>query len=213
MRSKGRKESLSDSRDLDGSYDQLTGECRLRGRCSSHSDHGAGRSRAPASSPAEPRSLPAPLRRTPCSGRGGTAATPALEQGDSPDPRGGGCFEGDREAEVVPRQGKGPGRGVGCLDRFWPSPKLTLPHCYSQAPRDTRVWCWALSAIPRPPPCTLGWHSSIPAAGSLGKTGSLHSENPSSTTVPGVFTGPSLSPRASLETSCSWMGELWDRED
>lgn len=66
---------------------------------------------------------------------------------------------------------------------------------------------------PSPPPCTLGWHSSIPAAGSLGKTGSLHSENPSSTTVPGVFTGPSLSPTASLETSCSWMGELWDRED
>lgn len=26
MRGKGRKESLSDSRDLDGSYDQLTGE-------------------------------------------------------------------------------------------------------------------------------------------------------------------------------------------
>lgn len=88
MRNKGRKESLSDSRDLDGSYDQLTGECRRRGRCSSRSEHGAGRSRAPASSPAEPRSLPAPLRRTPCSGTGGTAATPALEQGDGPDPRG-----------------------------------------------------------------------------------------------------------------------------
>lgn len=56
------------------------------------------------------------------------------------------------------------------------------------------------------PLCTLGWHSSVPAAGSTVKTGSLCSENPSSTAVPGVFTHHPVSPRASLEMPCPWMG-------
>lgn len=64
MRSKGRKESLSDSRDLDGSYDQLTGECRPRGRCSSRSGSPPPRPRPrprPASSPSRAPAPAAPL--------------------------------------------------------------------------------------------------------------------------------------------------------
>lgn len=65
MRSKGRKESLSDSRDLDGSYDQLTGECRPRGRCSSRSGSPPPRPRPrPASSPGPgPRRPASPAER------------------------------------------------------------------------------------------------------------------------------------------------------
>lgn len=73
MRSKGRKESLSDSRDLDGSYDQLTGECRPRGRCSSRSGSPPPRPRPrPASSPG-----PGPRRPASPAERRSVAAAPA----------------------------------------------------------------------------------------------------------------------------------------
>lgn len=51
------------------------------------------------------------------------------------------------------------------LEMLLATPKLTLPHHCSQAPWDTGVWCWGLSAIPWTPRCTLGWPGSTPAAG------------------------------------------------
>lgn len=102
MRSKGRKESLSDSRDLDGSYDQLTGECRPPGKVQQPVGTTArGRPREPRPSPGHPRPArfqprlsPGPPAR-PASphalpGEGWATATPALEQGDSPGLWGGG---------------------------------------------------------------------------------------------------------------------------
>lgn len=54
------------------------------------------------------------------------------------------------------------------LEMLLATPKLTLPHHCSQAPWDTGVWCWGLSAIPWTPRCTLGWPGSTPAAGFRG---------------------------------------------
>lgn len=120
MRSKGRKESLSDSRDLDGSYDQLTGECRPPGKVQQPLGTTArGRPRAPPAppgtpapplpDPAEPRPPARPALPHALPGEGGRGERPRRWSRGTVPGRGGGdapgAFRvGPSRAEVAPRQ-------------------------------------------------------------------------------------------------------------
>lgn len=107
-----------------------------------------------------------------------------------------------------------PGRG-GMLESLLAAPKLPFPHRCSQTPPDTRVWRWALSAMPWMPRCALGWHGSTPAAASP-RNGESHPTQQTPAVPQSLVSSPPITqcpPEHLQRCSDPSMWWLWDRED